>query len=137
MDQLKKKENELSRDYSLVLVNLIEQLDKRKYQNNNSLPMKRIASSAYSATEPAIQVQTEDNTTLDIFDIELEKEISELITKKWKLHASNCRFIFLVVPTEMKDKAEEFCARELSSYLVIPFSFIEKGFNRNVEFYFP
>jgi hypothetical protein len=124
-------------DYSLVLINLIDELDKGKYQNNNSLPTRRTSSSTYSIKEPAIQVQTDEKGPLLIFDIEIGENISDLIIKKWKDHASKCGFIFLIVPIELKAKAEEICAKELSNYMVIPFQFKKEGKNRTVQFHFP
>lgn len=126
----------LQNDYSLVLTNLIEELDKDRYKNN-SLPLKRLTSSTYSSSSPSIQVQISETAPLVIYDIEVGDSITEVIISKWKDHAKKCQYIYLIVPEELKRVAEFACAKEFNNYIVIPYRFIKTGNNRNVIIQFP
>lgn len=125
-----------SNDYLLVLINLIDELDKEKY-NKNSLPLKRTVSSNYSLVKPSVQVQTSEDAPLIIYDIEIEIEISKEMIDKWKRNAALCSFMYLIVREEISKLVEDVCARELNNYMVIPFRFEKDGNNRNVLIEFP
>lgn len=121
-------------DYSLVLINLIKQLDNLWY-DGNSLPVTREISSEYSLTEPSIQYSTKDYP-LVIYDIEIFEEINKEIIHKWNDHSIKCNFLFIVVPQSIKKKVE-LMSSDIINCLIVPYWFKKSGNNRDVVIEFP
>ncbi len=126
-----------SLDYTLILSYMIEKLDKEDYENN-SLPLIREASLQYSSSEPSIKVQSAVESPLCMYDIETENQVTDNMASKWKSHAEACSILYLIIPKELEQIAEEACKKvELKNYKIIPFQFIKNGPNRDVMIDFP
>jgi hypothetical protein len=115
-------------DYSLVFMHLINRLG----YEGNSLPQVRYTCNEYSLTEPSIQFSTSENPLI-IYDIEVNQEISPLMSQKWIRHSSICSFLYIVVPEIIKSKTETICFEEnLENCFIISYKFEKKGANRSV-----
>lgn len=118
--------------YRLVLLKLMHELHLSKVDDFNTLVTKMESNNHYNGTDPSIKFSVNEKVTV-IYDIEVLPDFSPVTLSKWIRHASNCSFMFLIVPEHVRLNVEAICTNHIHNCEVKSFVIEKLGPNTEVN----